>query len=166
MSLSYSLQLSERYDRLEILKILLKLPGFLRPNAEPFPYRDLLQCTATGLLVNVMREQAKSEASREFCYRTFGIRPERAVSFDPSKEVDLYDQGQINMLNAVQALLLELPCDAAWLVEYDDCMLRRIDGDITLYNGSGVWSPGVEPDLLSRVIFPYQLEERFPLSQS
>jgi hypothetical protein len=159
MSYGYYLLLAERLEETEVVENLLMIKDFEAYTPET-PDAVFSGCTAPGLDIRTSNRELDD---LENIYDHFGVRVGLIVSFEITKDIDLYDTGAINMLTAVQLLLSELSCDAALLFNFDDCLLRRIDGEITLYPG-GIWAPGVEPDLLSRVTFPYRFEKtRYPL---
>lgn len=154
MSFSYYLLLAEPLHETDVLQYLCQANGFEAYDPR-MPGERFTMCRAPGVVINISK---RSVDRLKKVYDHFGVRAELLVSFDITKDIDLYDTGATNMFDAVQLLLLKLSCDAALLFNFDDCVLRRINGEITLYPG-GIWSPGVEPDLLSRVTFPYRFEK-------
>jgi hypothetical protein len=158
MSFSYYLLIAEPLQETEVLRLLLQIADFKAYDVR-MPGEEFTVCRAPGVDIDISKRSVNRLKS---VYENFGVTAGLIVRFDVSKAVGLHTVGTINTFTAIQLLLLELACDMAWLFNFDECMLRRIDGEITLYNPD-FWSPNVEPDLLSRIIFPYHFAEKnFP----
>ncbi len=100
-----------------------------------------------------------SEMLQKLYHEMYGITPETSVSFHVDKFAP-YEKSYGNSLLGINALLKATRKDAFAAVE-DRPFLRRINGNVTLYNEGGLFSDEAPPRWRPLFDIEHQFKERF-----
>ncbi len=112
--------------------------------------------TIEGASISIVPSRPRG---RVLCDELFGISPLLSVSFQPNKFVP-YETSHGPAFDSVVALIKATHGDVV-VAEGDSAFLRRINGQITLFNEGGLFDSEVQPQWRPKFDFPHDFKDRF-----
>lgn len=112
--------------------------------------------TIEGASIAITRSTPRGQ---DLCDKLYGVRPIISVGFRPEKFVP-YETSHGAAFDSVVALIKATHGDVV-VAEGDSAFLRRVNGQITLFNEGGLFNPEVLPQWRSKFDFPHDFKERF-----
>lgn len=128
-----------------------------RINMNPVETNDrIIHGIFPGGSVSISNPTARS---KQLCNELYGVTPQSGISFHVDKFAP-YELSYGNILDGLIALVKATHKDAIAAVE-DRPFLRRLNGQITLYNNGGLFDANVIPQWRSKFEFEHAFKEEF-----
>lgn len=99
------------------------------------------------------------QRSQQLCDEMYGVIPKTVINFGVDRR-STYSVSYGNILDGIIALVKTTHKDAIAAVE-DRPFLRRLNGQITLYNNEGLFDASVVPQWRPRFDFEHAFKEKF-----
>lgn len=152
MSIDIHLIVEDRIPVHELALVLTRCIG-MTPSEK---YEDQIQGRFDGGSVTISHI---SEMLQKLYHEMYGITPKTSVSFHVDKFAP-YETSYGNSLLGINALL-KAACKDAFAAVEDRPFLRRINGNVTLYNEGGLFSDDAPPHWRPVFDIEHEFKERF-----
>jgi hypothetical protein len=152
MSISITLKVAEVLSLEEMTKILID-----RINMERVQTADhIIHGAFEGGNVAILKA---SEMTQQLCDEMYGVKPQTVIDFGVDKFAP-YAVSYGNIFDGIIALVKVTHQDAI-ASEEDRPFLRRLNGQITLYNNGGLFDANVVPQWRPKFDFEHAFKELF-----
>jgi hypothetical protein len=152
MSIDFHLDVVDKIPLKEAALILIN-----RIDMKPFETTDrMIQGAFCGGSASVFYF---SERSKYLCHELYGVTPQTGISFRVDKFAP-YAVSYGNIFDGIIALVKVTHQDAIAAIE-DRPFLRRLNGQITLYNNGGLFDANVVPQWRPKFDFEHAFKELF-----
>lgn len=152
MSMSIDVNLKEAISAEEIYKILDGSVKWQSKKVEAI--RMFGRIEGAGISITFPRGRRQ-----ELCDELYGVTPLVSIGFQPDKFAP-YEVSHGGVFDSVVALVKATQGDVV-VAEGDFAFLRRVNGQITLFNEGGLFDPEVSPQWRPKFDFPHDFKDRF-----
>jgi hypothetical protein len=145
MSINYSLDIATAYQPTELLKFLVETCGFVEVSEKVVKKDEVIVSAYVP-----SNTGAKDELGHSIFQRAYGFDPSVSVNFQPSNSSEnfTFHAKHITTLQSVITVLNHFSGKAVLLWNYEQTVLRRLNGDIEIdvkwYEGVSI--EGFSPD--------------------